>query len=42
MTPKQALELIDKLLSQLKLNRAEHYQVVQAVQVLESAVKECP
>lgn len=40
MTPSEALDLIDKLVAQLKFNRKEHETVQDALQTLKLAIKE--
>lgn len=39
MTPEQALQLLDSLVSQIRLGRAEHVQAQQAAQVLAKAIE---
>ena len=39
MTPQQALNLLDQLISNMNLNRANHIQAQQAVEILKKALK---
>lgn len=39
MTPEQAISLLERATSQLKMTRPEHYQVQVAVETLENLVK---
>lgn len=38
MTPQQAIEILDKVTSNVQLNRQEHTTVVQALQVLQGLI----
>lgn len=38
MTPEQALQMIDQAVAQLVLNRAQHWRLVEAIEVLKQAI----
>lgn len=42
MTPEQALQLLDKIVSQVPMNRADHNAAIQALTVLKAIVQPQP
>jgi len=42
MTPEQALQVIDQATSLLQMTRAQHGQIIQALEVLKKAIEAKP